>query len=198
MHTINFPLNMILRGDFDFEIEIFEFLVLWFYLHFQLHVFILWQKPHFAMFSFSLSIPRPIICFLSITKNCTQSQFLNPKPHCMFPQYDKNLTSLHSVSGFQSQGTLHIFIVWQKTSLHCAQFQFFNPSSHYMYPMAYKLLNSFQPSIQKPHIKFMWESMFEGHVDHCWSDIGCVVHSHYNMHTVNFPWSTQNPFLLST
>ena len=31
-----------------------------------------------------------------------------------------------------------------------------------MYPDAYKLLNSFWPSMQKPHIKFMWESTFEG------------------------------------
>ena len=85
MHTINFPLNMILRGDFDFEIKIFEFLVLWFHLHFQLHVD---NKPHFAMFSFTFSIPRLVTCFLSITKNCTQFQFLT-KAHYMFPQYDK-------------------------------------------------------------------------------------------------------------
>ena len=110
------------------------------------------------MFSFSFSVPRPITCFLSITKNCAQFQFLNPKAHYMFLQYDKkshfatlsfsfsiprpitcfhsmikkrhftvfsfsfsiprpnpcfhrmtkNLTSLHSVSLFQSQGPLHI------------------------------------------------------------------------------------------
>ena len=31
-----------------------------------------------------------------------------------------------------------------------------------MYPMDYKVLNPFQPSMQKPHIKFMCESTLEG------------------------------------
>ena len=78
------------------------------------------------MLSVSLSIPRPITCYHSMTKN---------------------LTLLCSASVFQCQGPLHVTIVWQKTSLHCTQFQFFNPKSCYMYPMAYKLLNSLQPSV---------------------------------------------------
>ena len=142
-----------------------------------LHASLEWQKPHFTALSLSFSIARPITYFHSTIKN---------------------LTLPHSAPVFQSTGPLHVFIVWQKTSLCCAQFQFFNPKSCYIYPMAYKHLNSFQPVIQKPHIKFIWESTFEVHVDHCWSDIGHIVHSHYSMHTVNFPWCTQNTFLLST
>ena len=92
------------------------------------------------MFSFSFSIPRPITCFHSMTKN---------------------FTSLCLVSVYQSQVPLHVSIVWQKTSLHCAQFQFFNPKSHYMYPMDYRVFNSIQPFMQKPHIKFMCESTLE-------------------------------------
>ena len=72
------------------------------------------------MLSFSFSIPRPVTCFHSLTKN---------------------FTSLHSVSVFRSQGPLHVFIVWQKTSLRCAQFQFFSPKAHYM----------FSQYDQKPH-----------------------------------------------
>ena len=100
--------------------------------------------------------------------------------HYMFPQYNKQLdfallsfitcfhsmtkhfTLLRSVSVFQSQVPLHVSIVWQKASLRCAQFQFFNPKSRYMYPMDDKVLNSIQPSMQKPHIKFMCESTLEG------------------------------------
>ena len=79
-----------------------------------------------------------------------------------------------------------------KTSLHYAHwFQFFSPRSHYMYPMAYKLLDSFQPSMERPHTKFMWESTFQGHVDHCWCDMWYNVHSHYNVHTMSFQYSTQ-------
>ena len=32
---------------------------------------------------------------------------------------------------------------------------------------------------------------FEGHVDHCRSDMWYNVHSHYNVHTIYFQWSTQ-------
>ena len=54
------------------------------------------KKHHFAVLSFSFSMPSPIICFHSITKN---------------------ITLLCSVSGFQSQIPLHVSIVWQKTSI---------------------------------------------------------------------------------
>ena len=123
-----------------------------------LHVFIVWQKTslrcaqfqcfnpkscymfpwydkklHFAALSFSVSIPSPITCFHSMTKN---------------------ITSLCSVSVFQSQVPLHVFIVWQKTSLHCAQFQCFNPKSRYMFPWSDKKLHftvlSFSVSIPSP------------------------------------------------
>ena len=80
-------------------------------------------------------IPRPVTCFLSITKNCTQFQLLT-KAHYMFPQYHKkphftmlsfsfsiprsitcfhsmtkNFTSLCLVSVFQSQGPIHVSTV---------------------------------------------------------------------------------------
>ena len=148
------------------------------------------------------------VCWLS-------SSFSIPRPITYFHSTIKNLTLLHSIWNFQSQGPLHVFIVCQKphfttlsfsfsiprpitcfhsmtkTSLCCAQFQFLNPRSHNMYPMAYKLLNSFQPSMQRPHIKFMWESTFQGHVDHCGCDMWYNVHSHCNVHTIYFQCSTQ-------
>ena len=84
--------------------------------------------------------------------------------------------SLHFAAlSFSFSIPLHVFIVQQKTSLCCAQFQFFNPRSCYMYPEAYKLLNSFQPSIENSHIKFIWESTFEGHADHFWSDFDALM-----------------------
>ena len=158
------------------------------------------KKLDFAPLSFSCSILRPITCFHSMTKNVTSLCSVSvsiPSPVTCFHRMPKNFTSLHSVSVVQSQVPLHVSIEWQKTSLHCTQFQFFNPNTCYMYPMAYIPCNSFQPSMKQPHIKFIWESTFEGHVDHCWFDIGYVVHYHYHMYTMNFPWSTQNTFALS-
>ena len=96
---------------------------------------------HSIQLSIEVSLAISITCFHSIMNN---------------------LTLLCSVLVVQSQNPLHVLIVWQKTSLRCAQSQFFNPKSHYMYPMDYKVLNSIQPSMQKPHIEFMCESTLEG------------------------------------
>ena len=168
------------------------------------------------MLSFSFSIPSPITCFHSMTKN---------------------ITSLRSVSVFQSQVPLHVSIVWQKTSLCCAQFQFFNPKSHSTFPQYDKTLHfaalSFSFSIPSPvtcfhsltknitslhsvsvfqfqvplhvsnglqspqlnpafhaettHQIHVWEYSWRG-----WFDIEYIVHYHYNMHTINFPWTTSH------
>ena len=99
----------------------------------------------FALLSFCCSIPRPITCFHSVTKN---------------------FTLLHSV---QSQVPLHVF-----NGLQCHQF---NPA--------------FQA--ETTHQIHVWEYSWRG-----WFDIGYIVHYHYNVHTINFPWSTENTFMLST
>ena len=142
----------------------------------------------------------PPTYFHSLTKNLTSQRSVSvfsPKAHYMFSSYHKklhfttlsfsfsiprpitcfhsmrkNLTSLRSVSVFQSQGLLHI-----SNGLQTPQFipTFHSETTHKIYVGEY----------------------FQGHVDHYWSDIEYVVHSHCNMHTVDFPWNTQNTFLLS-
>ena len=53
-----------------------------------------------------------------------------------------------------------------------------NPSIHSDLPCRHHTSNSCR------------KVFFEGHADHCWSDIGYIVHSHYNMHTNNVQLST--------
>ena len=69
-------------------------------------IFFLSTLKKLRLLSFSFSIPRPITCFHSTTKNlallCSVSLFQSQGPLHVFIVQQKNLTSLHLVSVFQS------------------------------------------------------------------------------------------------
>ena len=99
------------------------------------------KKHHFAVLIFSFSIPSPVTCFQSMTKN---------------------FTSLCSVSVFQSQGPLHV-----SNGLQSPQS---NPAFH-------------AQITHQIHVRLLLKGMV-------WHWV--YVHYHYNMHTINFPWSTSH------
>ena len=91
---------------------------------------------------------------------CFHSTAKTPRPITCILRMTKNISVLHSVSVFQSQGLSHISIVQQKTSLCCAQFQFFNPKACYMFSKYDKKLHftmlSFSFSIPSPVTYIQW------------------------------------------
>ena len=99
----------------------------------------------------------------TFTLLCSVSVFQSPSPVTCFHSMTKNFTLLHSVSVFQSQVPLHVSNGLQSTQ--------FNPAFY----------------AETTHQIHVWEYFWRR-----WFDIGYIVHYHYNMHTINFPWSTSH------